>query len=180
MVLRELGQFAFVAQLVGPPGAAGFVGSHDAHIHPGLLEQGHARPGYRPQLLIVGVAAAGEVHDFGALLGDPLDIEVCRPITPFGAWLEHHVVFVAQASEIGLMLRQQIALVDALDPEFLHVLQGLDVLLHLAGDIAGAVHHALVHHVQEGVVDLDGALRQGIREVVLAAGRIGVPVVPGS
>ena len=82
VVLGELGQFAFVAQLVGPPAAAGFVGSQDADIHSGLLEQGHTGPGYRPQFLVVGIAAAGEVHDFGAFLGDPLDVEVLPPNRP--------------------------------------------------------------------------------------------------
>jgi hypothetical protein len=45
------------------------------------------------------------------------------------------------------------------------MLQRLQILLDLAGNIAGAVHHAFINYIQEGLVNLNSSFQQGIERL---------------
>ena len=44
VAFSEFSELALIAHVENAPGAAGLVRSHNAHVHPGVSEQGHRRP----------------------------------------------------------------------------------------------------------------------------------------
>jgi hypothetical protein len=109
------------------------------------------------------------IEHFHLLFRGMLDIQSLGPVAPLFPRFQHHVVFFAQVADIRLVLGQQTPLVYTLDPELLHMLQGLDILADFTGDIAAAVHQTFVEDVQKSIIDFYVSVQQGVAHVEFAS-----------
>ncbi len=92
----------------------------------------------------------------------------------------NHRAVLAQTGDHLVQGRMRLAVLDALDPEFIDGLHDFHVHGVIAGDAAGAAHLAVVDDVEEPIRIVEAVLQHRRANIHSATARVTVKVVPGN